>query len=246
MNYQRVYDAFIVDRLKKQPDDTEYYEVHHILPRSVGGADCPENLIRLRFADHLFAHQLLARIYHKTEHAFRMWGAVLVMCKAATGIKDGGSLIYRNIPKRKLRTMYTDAKKFARESEAGENHQSADQTIYTFRREDGLECKMTRQGMMKEHGLSSYQIEGILHGRTKSTSDGWTMPYANDLSNPEGLEAKLASMKLSGKKHMFMHMLGGHYNMTMRRFHDRTGIDWNSIYEIVFNRKVTRGWMLVK
>jgi len=62
MNYQAVYDTFIADRKTKEPT-SGYYEVHHIVPRSFGGNDDLENLIRLTPEDHFFAHLLLAKIY---------------------------------------------------------------------------------------------------------------------------------------------------------------------------------------
>lgn len=79
MNYQKVYDQFIQDRLnnkngkckynfrpssRRDNSDFEgYCEVHHIVPGSLGGSDKSDNLIRLSAGDHLFAHALLARIY---------------------------------------------------------------------------------------------------------------------------------------------------------------------------------------
>jgi hypothetical protein len=62
MNYKRIYDEFIVDRLSKQ-DFEGYAEKHHIKPRSLGGSDEADNIIRLTASDHFFAHALLARIY---------------------------------------------------------------------------------------------------------------------------------------------------------------------------------------
>lgn len=40
-----------------------YTETHHILPKSIGGTDEKENLVKLSFPEHLFAHYLLAIIY---------------------------------------------------------------------------------------------------------------------------------------------------------------------------------------
>lgn len=75
MNYQRIYDQLIADRLANPPSVDEYAEVHHILPRCMGGADDAENLVRLRPEDHFFAHLLLAKIHDTPQ----MWGAVMVM-----------------------------------------------------------------------------------------------------------------------------------------------------------------------
>lgn len=75
MNYQAVYDRFILDRQSKS-DPVGYSEKHHIIPRSMGGSNRKSNLVRLSPSDHLFAHKLLAKI-HNTRG---MWFAFLTMC----------------------------------------------------------------------------------------------------------------------------------------------------------------------
>jgi hypothetical protein len=57
-HYQR-YQRFI-DALKGQSVDG-YAEVHHIVPRSLGGSDDAGNLIRLTARQHYVAHWMLAR-----------------------------------------------------------------------------------------------------------------------------------------------------------------------------------------
>jgi hypothetical protein len=57
-HYQR-YQRFI-DGLKSQSVDG-YAEVHHIVPRSLGGSDDAGNLIRLTARQHYVAHWMLAR-----------------------------------------------------------------------------------------------------------------------------------------------------------------------------------------
>jgi hypothetical protein len=62
MDYSRVYRSFIEDRRTRE-DGLEAFDRHHIVPRCLGGGDEPENIIRLSYADHLFAHVLLAKIH---------------------------------------------------------------------------------------------------------------------------------------------------------------------------------------
>lgn len=75
VNYQAVYDRFILDRQSKG-EPAGYSEKHHIVPRSMGGSNRASNLVRLTPSDHLFAHKLLAKI-HNTRG---MWFAFLTMC----------------------------------------------------------------------------------------------------------------------------------------------------------------------
>lgn len=77
MNYKNVYNQLIEKRRSNPLPDNIYGEIHHIIPRSLGGDDSPENLIRLSAREHFIAHMLLAEIYkpetiewYKMNHAF--------------------------------------------------------------------------------------------------------------------------------------------------------------------------------
>lgn len=78
MNYERVYDQFVIDRRRKEAalirDNRHLWQSHHIIPRSVGGGNGRDNLIRLTHEDHLFAHLLLGKIY-----GGYLWAAALLM-----------------------------------------------------------------------------------------------------------------------------------------------------------------------
>ncbi len=52
-----------------------YYEVHHIIPRRLGGSDERSNLVGLTPTEHFFAHWYLANI-----HGGAMWAALLALC----------------------------------------------------------------------------------------------------------------------------------------------------------------------
>jgi hypothetical protein len=55
--------ALIIANCKMRVKPTVYTESHHILPRSLGGADVPENLVILTAREHFVAHLLLAKMY---------------------------------------------------------------------------------------------------------------------------------------------------------------------------------------
>jgi hypothetical protein len=73
MDYEKIYQSFIADR-KGRPQPEGYSESHHIIPRSRGGSDSNENLIRLTAREHYFAHCCLAKI-----HGGEMWAALHLM-----------------------------------------------------------------------------------------------------------------------------------------------------------------------
>lgn len=80
MDYHRIYGEFIADRLTKQPVKPTYFEKHHIVPRSLGGGDEAENIIRLTMEDHIHAHILLAKM-----HGGKLWPALFFMTKKTVG-----------------------------------------------------------------------------------------------------------------------------------------------------------------
>lgn len=75
MTYSAVYCA-LIERRRQQPlQDSAYGEVHHIIPKSEGGDDSKENLVRLSAREHYVAHLLLAKIYDD----FKMYSALTYM-----------------------------------------------------------------------------------------------------------------------------------------------------------------------
>ena len=69
MNYKWHYDRLIETR-KKQEVFNGYYENHHIVMKSMGGSDDPENLVMLTPREHFLAHWLLWRIHRNRQSAF--------------------------------------------------------------------------------------------------------------------------------------------------------------------------------
>jgi hypothetical protein len=61
MNYELIYNKFIESRKHREIQSDVYYEKHHILPKSLGGSDENENLVKLTAREHYFAHLLLAK-----------------------------------------------------------------------------------------------------------------------------------------------------------------------------------------
>ena len=58
MIYREVYDR-LIDNAKKRNCGDGYYETHHIIPRSEGGSNSKDNLVRLTPKEHFVAHKLL-------------------------------------------------------------------------------------------------------------------------------------------------------------------------------------------
>jgi hypothetical protein len=61
MDYHGIYKR-LVERARTRSLDG-YHEIHHIIPRCMGGSDEPENLVTLTPEEHYLAHQLLIKMY---------------------------------------------------------------------------------------------------------------------------------------------------------------------------------------
>lgn len=66
MNYAKIYDQ-LVEKCKPRGLDkssVDYYtEIHHIVPRCMGGSDLPENLVMFTGREHFLSHMLLWKAY---------------------------------------------------------------------------------------------------------------------------------------------------------------------------------------
>ncbi len=118
MNYKRIYTEIIENRLKN-PITEGYTENHHINPKSLGGLDNPDNLVKLSAREHFLCHYLLAKMYkynsfnwYKMNHAFMM-----MKCESTTqsryfnsrlyeSLKENFSVVMRNSQKGKKNSQY--------------------------------------------------------------------------------------------------------------------------------------------
>lgn len=65
MDYFNVYYKLV--NYRKENVLTKNYEIHHIKPKCMGGNNEYENLVRLTYREHFFAHKLLTLMYKNNE-----------------------------------------------------------------------------------------------------------------------------------------------------------------------------------
>jgi len=70
----------IINRSRNRllPDSVKT-EVHHILPRSLGGTDDPENLATLTLKEHWVCHRLLVKFIVDKKNLRKMYNALFMM-----------------------------------------------------------------------------------------------------------------------------------------------------------------------
>jgi hypothetical protein len=61
MDYSKIYDRLMARATNRRA--TEYTEIHHVIPRCMGGTDKSDNLVRLTAEEHFVAHKLLVKMY---------------------------------------------------------------------------------------------------------------------------------------------------------------------------------------
>ena len=92
MNYKKVYDNLIINA-RNRSKQLDYFETHHVIPKSLGGSDDQRNLVKLSFREHYLAHWLLFKIT-AGEDKYKMSCAFFVMSKGNNGLRLTNSRLY--------------------------------------------------------------------------------------------------------------------------------------------------------
>lgn len=173
MDYVKIYDNFILDRILKQTallDSGDYCERHHIVPRSFGGSDSSENIVALTPEDHFFAHLLLARIHG---------GKMVFALQAMANLKNKSS----RRPNFSMRLEYAHIRKMVArnysENFSGINSPTADRGNYCFKNHDGQIVFGNRVQIERYTGLSKRAVSHMIHGYKKNYN-GWYCADTHD------------------------------------------------------------------
>lgn len=227
MDYERIYREFIADR-KGKPKPEGYTERHHILPRSLGGGDEPENLISLTAEDHFFAHLLLARI-----HGGPMWCPVALM---VGGARKGWRA-------RRSRRAYGWAKREMARNMSGESAHQFDWTVYLLEHRDGRRWR-GRQAEMVSLGLSRSMANMMIKGRV-ATASGWFIEGCRPSHFGKGGRPGLAHVMADHREHRFRHVDGRLFVGTQIDFQRHSGVPQRNCSSLVRGeRLITKGWHL--
>ena len=102
--YARIYFS-IIDNAKQRKIDS-YTEVHHILPKSLGGSNSKDNLVNLTAREHYICHLLLTKMVESTfknKMVYALWMMIRGNSKQKRNFKIN-SKIYS-----KLKTEYAES-----------------------------------------------------------------------------------------------------------------------------------------
>jgi len=94
MNYKKIYDALVEKAKARGLDKSQhegYFEIHHIVPRCLGGTDEADNLVMLTGREHYVAHVLLWKLNPDNKDLFN---AAWLMSNKSLSNRNRQSYIY--------------------------------------------------------------------------------------------------------------------------------------------------------
>jgi len=65
----------IIYSARRRTEIKGYFEKHHIIPKSLGGSNAKDNLVKLTAREHFICHWLLTKMVSTTKHKYQMWNA---------------------------------------------------------------------------------------------------------------------------------------------------------------------------
>lgn len=204
-------------------------ESHHIVPKSVGGTDDAENIIRLSPPDHFFAHLLLARIY-----GGRLWVPVVLWC--------GGDK--KNWRARKSRLNYAWVAKAARRHVGGKAAWQYDHTIHKLEHRDGMRVQATQYEMLDLVGGVRSGINLLLRGKVQSYRGWFLAGRRPDHIGRGGRPGNLHHMA-DRKRRRWIHLDGAEFVGTRVDFCEMSGVSKKAACLIVNGQQaISKGWSL--
>ena len=89
MDYLNLYNKIINNAKNRKIDKNKYYEIHHIIPKSIGGTDDESNLVSLKLKEHYICHKLLCKIYPDNKSlAYAYWIMTITTIAAMENFKN--------------------------------------------------------------------------------------------------------------------------------------------------------------
>jgi hypothetical protein len=226
VNYSRIYSEFIADRRKRRAPDG-YSERHHIVPRTLGGADEPDNLIDLTAEDHFFAHLLLAKI-----HGGKLWAPIAFMVGGSR--KDYQPIVSRS--------RYGWASRAMARAASGKNARQYDWTEHQLEHADGRTWSGTQADMNLVLGMTRPLANLLVKGRIGS-ANGWYFAGKRPAHVGRGSRGGVDHPMYRAKVIRFLHVDGREFCGTQFKLHQQEGISKSAACNLARGKvKVANGW----
>lgn len=153
--YNKIYNDFIQKRKARKNITTDFYEEHHVIPKSLGGTNEKTNLVKLTPREHFFAHLLLAKITEGIDQ-IKMTHALKFMSDVGSSKKYINSRQYEVAKSIRYRILQS----------AGKNYQAEKDLQNSLLTEYTDINKVFERGTCKTCGVRPRAINYIKNGRT--------------------------------------------------------------------------------
>lgn len=186
MNYQKHYDK-LIKNAQERTTLIGYKELHHIIPRCMGGTDDNFNLVHLTLKEHYVAHHLLAKIHGgKLNYA---WWMMINVHKSNLGFCS--SVLYE-----KAKTSFIET----RNNEYEMNQETKDKISKTLsgRKLPEQHRLNVISGMTEESKSKAYKNGLGKVNKLPRTEDWKSKISASNKGKPKSEEHK-AALKLAAK-----------------------------------------------
>jgi hypothetical protein len=168
MNYKKIYNSIIKNRKLNPLHISEYGEIHHIVPTSLGGSNHIDNMVKLSAREHFICHSLLAEMYidnsiewYKMNHAF-------MMMKACSNNQ------YRYINNRLYELKKQDFAKVMSVSQSGSGNSQ-------YGKPRSSETKQKISKALKREGLTKIESRDLYNRIKKENKESKNNEYYNRL-----------------------------------------------------------------
>ena len=94
MNWSKIYIDLVMSRKHRGNAKNIGYELHHIVPKSLGGDDSDDNLVLLTPREHFLAHLLLVKNSTTTNQKTKMGYALNMMMNTRNNLEAKNSRLY--------------------------------------------------------------------------------------------------------------------------------------------------------
>lgn len=178
----------IVENAKNRPIiNGSYFEVHHIIPRSLGGDDSEDNKVALTAKEHFVCHHLLTKITYGDDRV-KMWNAFFIMHMNPT-TRSSRYFTARTFQIAKIKMAqskkalvgeknhfygrkHTETTKEKMSASWNRGLRQHKRDVYTFVHEDGTEFTGMRCELCEKYNINHKYVHKIVSGYQKSTK-GW-------------------------------------------------------------------------
>ena len=167
--YCRLIDYSLQRSIVKDDDKFGYCELHHILPRCMGGEDSDYNYVLLSYREHVIAHILLYRIYPNEMNL--VYSAMLMTCSRSK--KNLEESIRSEFFSKLINTIEELRKKFKNSNEKSVVcHDESFNIIKIYQRMSDVE----------KDGFLTSKVSNVISGKRKSTG-GYYWSLLSDFKN---------------------------------------------------------------